>query len=208
MDEVERIQRRTYRYWYEDGLADLGAGWVFALLGIVFLLQALAPAGLLAGISAIMLPLVIICGGLMARWAIAGLKARITYPRTGYVSYRQPTGRRRRLTALMAMGMAMLVASFVAIGPVGRAWIPLLTGLVIGAGLLYAANRFGLGRYFVLAAASAGAGAAGSFLTRDEAAGDAVYFGAMGVCLILSGGLALWGYLRRSRLPGQEGGDA
>ena len=104
MDEVEKIQRRTYRYWYEDGLADLGAGWVFALLGILFLLQALAPAGPLAGISAILLPLVVIGGGLLARWAIAGLKARITYPRTGYVSYRQPTGRRRWLTGLVGDG--------------------------------------------------------------------------------------------------------
>jgi hypothetical protein len=208
MDELEKVQRRTYRYWYEDGLADLGAGWVFALLSILFLLQALAPAGPLAGISAILLPLVIIGGGLLARWAIAGLKARITYPRTGYVSYRQPTGRRRRLSALLAMGMAMLVAFFVVSGPVGQSWIPLLTGLVIGAGLLYIANRFGLGRYFVLAAASVVAGAAGSFLTRDIAAGDAIYFGAMAVCLVVSGGLTLWGYLRRSGSPGQEGADA
>jgi hypothetical protein len=208
MDELEKVQRRTYRYWYEDGLGELGAGWVCALLGILFLLEALAPAGPLAGISAILLPLVMIGGGLMARRAIAGLKARITYPRTGYVSYRQPTGRRRWLSALVALGMAVLVAFFAVRGPVAQSWIPLLTGLVIGAGLLLIANRFGLGRYFALAAASLGAGAAGSFLTRDVSLGDAIYFGAMGVCLVVSGGLALWCYLRRSGSPGQEDGDA
>ncbi len=118
MNEIDKIQLTTYRYWYEDGLADLGAGWVFALLGILFLLQALAPAGPLAGMSAILLPLVVIGGVLTAGWAIAGLKARITYPRTGYVSYPQPTRRRRWLTALLALGMAVLVA----FSPPAGAW--------------------------------------------------------------------------------------
>ncbi len=82
---------------------------------------------------------------------------------------------------------------------------------MIGAGLLYIANRFGLVRYFALAAATAAAGAAGSLLMSDVSAGDAVYFGSTSVCMVLSGGLTLWRYLRRhlrrNGAPGKEGGD-
>lgn len=206
MDSIERIERRTYRYWYEDGLADLATGWVFGMVGIFFLIQALAPAGPLTAISALVLPVVVIAGTLMARRAVSGLKARITYPRTGFVAYRKPKRNRRWLTGLVGGIMAMLVTLFARLGPGAQAWIPMLTGLVIGAAFLYIGQRFNLTRYHALAAVSALAGAAGSIIAPDETAGSAAFFLTIALGLLIGGGLTLWAYLRRTGVSDEEAG--
>ena len=204
MDDFQKIERRTYRYWYEDGVSDIAAGSVFLLVGLVFLIQALAPAGRPAGISAFGLPVVIIGGVLLARWAVAAVKRRVTYPRTGFVAYRKASGSRRWLAGVIAAGMALLFTIFARREPVVLSWIPLLIGLIMGLGLISFAYRFKLGRYYVLAACSLLAGLAAALLTQDETAGSALYFGVLGLAMCLSGGLTLWDYLRRTQPPAEE----
>jgi hypothetical protein len=204
VDDLKKIERRTYRYWYEDGVTDIASGWVFLMVGMVFLIEALAPAGPLAGISAIALPVVVIGGVLLARWAVAAIKRGITYPRTGFVSYRKTARSRRWLAGAVAAGMAIVITVFARLGPLARGWIPLFTGLFIGLGLMFMGYRFNLGRYYALAACSLAAGLAAATLTQNETAGSAVYFCAMGLALVASGALTLWGYLRRTQPPAEQ----
>ena len=144
---IEQIERRTLRYWYEDGLADLAAAWVFILVGLFFLVQVIFPSGPVTVLTAILLPVVVIAGGLMARRIVAGLKERWTYPRTGYVEYRRPKGSRRWRRMLIAAMMAIPATLFVRLGLPAPNWIPFFNGLIVGVALLYVAQRFGLARY-------------------------------------------------------------
>ena len=40
-DPVQEVKRQTQRYWYIDGLTELGAGALILLLGLLYLLIAL-----------------------------------------------------------------------------------------------------------------------------------------------------------------------
>lgn len=202
--EIDRVQQRTWRYWYEDGVVEIAAGGIFLLLGLLFLVEGIAPAGSLpASFSAIGLPVVLIGGMWLAGRIVAAVKARLTYPRTGYVAYSQPARARRLATGIVAVVVGALVAGLLTRAPATLAWVPLLQGLIVGAALLYFGQRIGLTRFFVLALVSALAGVAASLAGLGESLGDAAYFGAMGVALLVSGGLTLRTYLSRTQPPAE-----
>jgi len=199
--------QRAQQYWYTDGIAELMMGIFFALLGLYFGAQALLPEdSFLGNMLGPILLLVIVGGGMAGRRLIGKLKERLTYPRTGYVAYRQPSGKRRWLTAALAVGMALLVSALFARSPASQQWIPAISGLLIGAFWTYYAHRLEVVRLYVMAAISAVTGAAITFAGMAESTGLPLYYLVMGVVLVISGGITLWIYLRRTRdLPRQEG---
>ncbi|MBI4492733.1 MAG: hypothetical protein HY690_08090, partial [Chloroflexi bacterium] len=145
--EIEWVEQRTRRYWYEDGLGELAIGCVVLLVGLLFLVEGLAPTGLLPDhFSSLGLIVLVFGGSWLANRVVATLKARLTYPRTGYVAYRRPTARRRILTGVAAGALGALVAGVLRAAPAALAWIPLLQGLLIAAFLLYLAHTLGLAR--------------------------------------------------------------
>ena len=201
MDELEKVERSTYRYWYTDGLAEISTGCVFGLLGIFFLAQGLAPGGPLAMLSAVILPLIMIVGSLLARRLVNEGKNRLTYPRTGYVSYHRQPRRSRWQTAVVAIFVAALAVIVVQRISLSLSWVLLAEGAIIGAGLAYPGYRFGLQRFYALAILSVVAAAGAAQNTQDANLGNAIYFGAVAVGLLISGVLTLIGYLRSNRLP-------
>jgi len=202
--DVDRAMRRARGYWYEDGLTEIAAGCILSLVGLLFLAEAVSPPDLLpTNFSSIGLIVVVVGGGWLARRVVAALKARLTYPRTGYVAYRRPSGRRRVATVVLAAGMAALAAVLFATAPASLAWIPALQGLIVGILLLYVGHTVGLARFYALAALSAVVGAAASLAGLGDILGDAVYFGAMGLALVVSGGITFLAYLSRNRPPSE-----
>ncbi len=204
--DIDRVMQRTWRYWYEDGLAEMAVGVMFVVAGLLFLAQAMLRAEPLASLSAIGLPIVLIGGGILARRLVATAKARLIYPRTGYVSYQRASGRRRTAAAAAAAVMGATLSALLATWPASRSWIPALMGSAIGATWLWLGYRLDLARYYVLGVISAVAGAAAALAGLGDTMGSAFYFAVQGVALIASGGLALRAYLRQTeRLP--EAGD-
>lgn len=204
---VEQAEQRALQYWLIDGVAELVMGGFFVLLGLYFGVQAVLPEDSPIGsmLSPAML-LVFVIGGLTARSLIRGLKERLTYPRTGYVAYRQPSNKRRWLTIALAFGMAMLVSALFASAPASLAWIPALSGLLIGAYWMYQGHRMGVLRFYALAALSAIAGTAITLAGVGETLGIPLFYIVLGLALTVSGGLTLWSYLRREPVqPGEPG---
>ena len=109
--DVERAERRARQYWYDDGLTEIGAGCIFLAIGALFLAESFFPKGSLpASFSAIGIVLLVAGGIWIVSWGVKAAKARITYPRTGYVRYqRRQRSRRQRLIAA-ASGIAVAVA--------------------------------------------------------------------------------------------------
>lgn len=203
--DVEQVRKRVYRYWYEDGLAEIATGCLFILIGLVIVAQGLVPAGSpLAAIAGLAFPIVVVGGILAVRRLVNIAKERITYPRTGYVQYGRPGPRRRWLAAVFGGSMGIVVAILFTSGPASLVWLPLFQGLIIGAFWLYLGTRLDLIRFYVLAALSALIGIALALGGLADPTGSAAYFGGMGIVMVAGGGLALRSYLRQTQPAGEE----
>ncbi|MFX1412068.1 MAG: hypothetical protein ACFFA6_17120 [Promethearchaeota archaeon] len=204
MHDIDKVMQRTRRYWYEDGLAEIAAGCLFVLIGLLFFfVESVVPPGPPRAIaSAIGLPALIVGASWVAGRVVKVIKARFTYLRTGYIAYhRRPEGHRRWITVGIGAAMITLVVLLIATAPISLAWIPMLDGLIISAFLLYLGHTLGLVRFYILAFLSILLGAMASLGGLGDTLGSAVYFGGMGVALIASGGLSLWAYLRQTQPP-------
>ncbi len=204
--DIDRVMQRTWRYWYEDGLAEMAVGVIFFLVGLLFLAEAMMRPGALTSLSAVGLPIVAIGGGILARRFVASAKARLIYPRTGYVSYHRKAGGRRLAAGAVAGAVGATLSALLLTWPASRSWIPALMGFAIGGSWLWLGYRVDLARYYALGLVSALAGAAAALAGLGDTLGCAFYFAVEGVALLVSGGLALRAYLRQTeRLP--EAGD-
>ncbi len=204
LDDLARLERRPYRYWYTDGLAEMASAGVFALLAIFFLLSATWAGGPLAALLAFILPLVIIGGGLLSRRIVAAAKARLTYRRTGYVAYRKPKKSMGWRAAVLAVVMAVTAVIVARRIELSLSWMLLIEGIAIGAGMAYPAYKYGLGRFYGLACLSLLAAVGAALVTSDAELGNAIYFATVAVGLFVSGGLTLLSYLRRTGPPAED----
>ncbi len=203
-DELDKVMQRTQRYWFVDGLAEMASGCVLALVTLLFVIDGTAPQGSpLHAVSSIGLAPVILIGGLLAGRIVVAIKSRITYPRTGFVSYRRRAGS-RWLTGLVGAFVAAAVSALVFAFQLVQSVIILGQGILVGVLLLYWGITLDLRRYYVVAALSVAFGVAISLTRIDLALGDAVYFGLMALSLIVSGALTLRAYLRDAPPPAQE----
>ena len=152
-DTFSEIDRRAFRHDVVDGLTEM----TMALFFLVPAFTLREPAFNWM----IILPIL-----LMGPW-LKKLRARHTWPRIGYV---KPRGEN---ASQMLIGMAIYTAVVLAVVGVGifvfrgeirpgmiRQVSPLIASVLFGGGLLYAAGRSGLRRYYVLLALSLALGIA------------------------------------------------
>ncbi|MFN2250957.1 MAG: hypothetical protein ACK2UL_03490 [Anaerolineae bacterium] len=209
MSVIEATTASVKRYWYEDGLAEIGAGVIFLAVAALFAFESAQPEGSpLSAISAIGLPIVVIGGIVVVGRAVTAAKRRLTYPRTGYVAYRKQPRRARTAAVLVATVVAVVLVAFIALSDTDLAaaalrWLPALDGLAIAAMYLYLGYALGIGRFVALAVVSLAAGLFASYVTDDTSLGTAICFGLSGTALIVSGGLTLAKYMRLA--DGAEG---
>jgi len=207
-NDIDKVIQRTHRYWYEDGLNEIATGCIFVVCGLfLFIMRFVRPISPLACIVAIGFTILVAFGGLAASRAVKAVKNRITYPRTGYVSYRRPEGNRRRRLIVAGLGVALGalgIALSIAGAPTWLVSMPMAHGLIIGACLLYLGHRLGLARFYVLALVSVLVGVVAALGGFDDALGSAAYFGEMGFVLTASGLFTLRAYLRQTQSPIEE----
>ena len=197
--EMEEAGRRALRYWYVDGLTEIGTGLVLALLGLLFWVEETAPDVPLAQATEFTMLVLVVGGGLLLRRLVETAKQHLTYRRTGYVSYRQPPRWRYWLGIAFAIAVGAAVAAFLAFAPGSVRWLPLLQGAVVAAALALTARRYGVVRLYLYAALSAALGIwIGSLAWSSELAA-AVYYGAVGLALTFGGLVTLVLYLAHTR---------
>jgi len=207
--DIKRIERRTVRYGFEDGIYEIAFGAFALILGLFFLGSALAPEKSTARfIFDVGLLPVFLVGGWAANKLSRSMKQRLTYPRTGYVAYKRPEKKKRIKKALLAGGSAGLVAALAALflvsKPAGLDGLSAFSGLAFALALIFISLRSGLVRIAVAAVLTAAAGVGLSFAGWARGLELAAFYGAMGLLLVLSGLIGLRGYLRRNPLP-EEG---
>lgn len=205
---IQNLTRRTYQYWYNDGLTELAAGVLILAIGLINLVQALLNSETLNQVALILQPLVLVGGYFALNGIVKPLKERYVYPRTGYVAYRQPEGKRRHLLRMVAVVLAMIIAMTAALllRVVKEAWLPAFVGLFLALLMTYLGFKLGLVRFFIIASFTVLLGLAAAYLQLNDLYAKAFIYSGFGLALVVSGGLTLWHYFRSTQPPvsGQE----
>ena len=205
--DIFDVEQRVKRYWYTDGIGELIGGGMFILMGVYFALQEfLGQDSLVSGILQASLILLLIGGMFIGRRLINALKTRVTYPRTGYVEYQVDEGAiksRRVLVMLLAFAISALTMIFVRLFQFFDS-IVAVTGVAVGLILVaLRAKSARLTRFYVLGAVSVLLGVGLSVSGLPNAYSLGLFYGLMGLCFMISGGLTLRRYLEENPLPAE-----
>jgi hypothetical protein len=204
--DINRIMRRTQQYWYADGLPDIGMGAWLVVLALFFAAESLTPPGsflwLIWGVGG---PLLLIGGGVVVGGAVKWIKARATFPRTGYVDYeRRGLSQTMRMVAV-AFIAAAVAGSMVIVNRYGAS-LTVLFGLAFMAAFAFVGYRFGLRRYLLLGIGALVLGLAIVPLSLGMEQASAVFFGVFGLAMMALGYLT-WRQYDRVAPPSQEASD-
>jgi hypothetical protein len=199
-NELNKAVQRTQRYWHVDGLTEIAFGGICLMLGAYFYLEAVVPKGIpLANLLDAGFLLLILAGSLLAGRFVNAVKTRLTYPRTGYVAYRKAGPYRRWISAALGMLIAFLASALLVSSPGSLDRMPAITGLILGAVLLYFGYKVGLMRFYVLSFVSLLAGFGLAFSGTGDQLGLAVFYGLISLALLISGGMTLRTYLKENQ---------
>jgi uncharacterized membrane protein len=195
--DIDDVMRRTYRYYYEDGLVETAVGILFFIIGLALLGWLTIQSNPALGIAMVVLSVMLIFGStLFMQKVIPSLKDRIVYPRTGKVVYRheEPTqsGNRRVAFAILVVLVAILFL------PEQFNQMAFMEGALLGAVLVYLGYRVHLPRFYLLGGAALLVGVAAVLLFSNEISSSAFTFGVTGLILLVSGLIVLSRYLRRN----------
>jgi hypothetical protein len=208
-DPLLDANTRVQRYWNVDGLHEIAMAILFLLTALsVWAGESATLSKFWKGAAAVALPIFLIVGISVEGSVVQAIRRRLTFPRTGFVTFRKPSAKRRRVGVTVAFCIAILVVFLVARSPLEnvQAWLVPALSLVFGGFVAWMGLAFRLRRFLVVALASAAAGAAIAALGLPLPAAMAMYWMAMGVVMLLSGALALRRYLHAAPVetPGDE----
>jgi hypothetical protein len=209
LDPIREARAGLARYWHIDGLTEIGAGVVQLLAGAGFAATAGAHGNSpVAKIVALTCTLLLLSFALLQKRIVRAIRARITYPRIGYVQA-SDAGRFRSVIVAVIVALLCFAAAGVAYRVAGATgnwesvrwmnWAPAVFGLLFGATALYCGVRLRLSRLLMLGvfAVLVGAGASVALPLRS---GLALYFVAVGLGLLSSGGSTLWTHVRSASI--------
>jgi hypothetical protein len=210
-NDLKKTQLRTLQYQHMDGTFELTFGGVFLLNAVCFYgfsrLEISNPSltnGLLS-----FAPLVVFMGGIFLIDALVQrFRRRVTFPRTGYISYQKPKPLKRSTRLFIWIGIPVLTVITVVLLFLNRSKFPMeqnqdyagnlipgFFGVMFGGLYAIMGWKIALPRFFLVALVSLLVGAWLFVRGLQTYLGMAFIFGVTGVSLCISGGVTLWRYL-------------
>jgi hypothetical protein len=213
MVDIEKLEKRTVRSFYDDGLTEIAAGLMFLILGAYFILQLGATGSTAGSILSSVFLIVFFAAFFLVNRLLRFFKRRITYPRTGYVAFKkkEPSPKRRVATAVVAGIISAALAILFRISPSVKLLFPAVNGLLFAVAALLLAHRVGVTRFYVLSAASAAIGVGLALAGVGDLNGLGFFYLLFGAAVLVAGLAALIVYLGRNPRPApdaQGGSDA
>jgi len=209
-DDLKKSELHAIQYQHVDGTFELTFGGTFLLMAVSFyLVSRLAhPDSSLLSFA----PLPVFAGGAFLIDALVQqFRRRVTYLRSGFITYRKPQPLKRTTRLVIWIGVPLLTALFLGLLFLNRSKFPAgsqdsaLPALPVFSGLLFSGLwaiigwKIALPRFFLIAAASLLISAGLIVIGVGVYLGMAWLFGGQGVLLCASGGVTLWKYLRNTR---------
>ena len=204
-DKFMEVEQRVKRYWYSDGIAELSLGGMFLLLGIYFGLQGyFVESSRASMIMQIVLFVIVFAGIVGVQWVVNTLKARLTYPRTGYVEYRKGgQDMKQHRNVVIGVALGLLAASIILFDFFGSLDSMILgTGVMVGAVFIALRGKStGVTRFYVVGVFSILLGAGLSLDKLPQEYNLALFYGLFGIVVMVSGWFVLLRYLRENPMP-------
>ena len=200
MDDLQRqmdqIEKRTRRYWFDDGLAEIVTGGCFLLVALYFLVAQAVEARPYGRLVNLVFPVLVVLVAFAGRRATRIAKDRFVHPRTGYVSFERAQTH-RWANALLSFVIAALLAALATRAEVLHDWIPALIGLTLAVAFLLVGRKAAVLRFPAAGLSCVVVGVLLSVLRLNENLAGAALFAWLGLVLIAGGTVALAGYMRR-----------
>ena len=206
--DMKQVEQRVKRYWYTDGIAEISSGGLFFLLGLYFGVQGyFGEKSLVSIILQVSMVLLMVGAIFGVRWLVNTLKSRLTYPRTGYVEYRvNEKDAKIRRWVVAGVAMVIAIASIVLVDYIRSLdSMALVSGLLVG--VIFIALRgksSGLKRFYLLGGLAILLGTVLSFSGLSQAYNLGLFYGLLGIAILISGGLVMRRYLIENPLPSEQ----
>jgi hypothetical protein len=200
--DLRQIEHNVLRDFFQDGLTDILFGAFFFFLGLL-----LPQHG-----GSVVWPILLI---VFFAPLLTVLKKRFTFPRTGYVAFRQgdPGPVPWFVLGSLVLGLVALVAVLIAAGVIadpGRwyRWMPIFFGIWLAGIFLGLGLQVRLWRYYVVAGLALAAGPICALLPlTGKLANIGLFFATVGAVLLAWGVLAFVFFLRKHPLPAEGNAD-
>ncbi len=201
---TENTLNRAYAHWLKDGIFEIGGGILFAGVGtlraiIHFAGEKSAAYYWLSG-GLLLFMIGVAWGGKRIDKA---LKERITYPRTGFITFKPRNYNYKSILAILFLfifaGVLGGVLGVLATQPnqqeIGGI-VPITQGIVAALAFTYTAQRIEVKRFYYLAVFSLGIGLVIGSLGVGVVLGLSLFYLSVGLALVVTGCLALLQFLR------------
>ncbi|HSC26728.1 MAG TPA: hypothetical protein VLD67_05615 [Vicinamibacterales bacterium] len=157
---LDEIERRPQQYWDVDGLPELIMGLLWMIWGAAWLFGDTLPRDWRWNAYWMVTPAALAVSGFAAVWATKRLKARYTFPRTGYVEWKEPSLTARLAAAAVAIVTASLLVVIMRSGAdTGQQAAPIL-GVILSLAFVVASLRQRAPHYLALAGVALALGVA------------------------------------------------
>ena len=201
-DSVEKYVKKTIRYYYDDGFVEIITGLLMTSVGVGLILWlALDPSPFISALLFLSILLLVIGVASLVKRLVLRLKDRITYSRSGYVSYQRNEPDKGRWFLLIVTATLFVAIFFL---PEAFNQIQFFFGSMLAAVLFYLGYRLDLPRFYAAGIACFAIGVATAIWIDEEFIGTAVVLVGCGLLLLLSGGLTFAFYLRQYPEPGTD----
>lgn len=138
---LDDIGRRPQQYWNVDGLPEVVMGLLWMLWGGAWLFGETLPHDWRWNLYWMFTPLVLVLTGCAAVWATKWLKARYTFPRTGYVDWKEPSRATRLAAGGLALVTAMILVTILRAGGDARQHTAPVLGVILSLAFVVASIR-------------------------------------------------------------------
>ncbi len=204
--DIDQIMRNTRRYWYVDGINEIAGGGLIFFIALTYFLFSLIPnIGMRSILLGLVQPLVIIGGSIFTSKIVKIIKEKLTYPRTGYLLFRQQKSRRVRrmvIVFLTAFMISILVSFFASAIP--EQFTPLMTGIFMAGFTIYIAYWMGVNRFYWMSGFTLIIGVVITLLNLPGVLPFVTLFAGIGLIWMISGSWTLINYLKNTE-PVEEG---
>jgi hypothetical protein len=198
-DSLSEARNRAQRYWYRDGLGEMATGILCLLQGGWLFFDHLVIKGASWGVAAAPIYLMLLVAFILSvRPVTSAVRARITYPRSGYV---YKSGQGYEIVTGIVAGLLIILTYMIVFSYAKHAgwqidrWLPALTSLTTGAIGVYVTMRYGLPRFLIVGVFSVALGVAVG-IEHPLKLGAAIWLAGVGCAWLCSGGLTLKQYVR------------
>jgi len=202
--DLQKIEKRTTGYWFEDGVFDIVIGFGLAFLGLsYFAVEALQPIPWLASVAGLLQVILMMSVFFLLNRVVLRIKEKLVYPRTGEIRYRQRPKSQRLKQGMRSAALSFFFAaafSVFALAPRMHQILPAIVGGLFGFAFTLLALRVGVVRYFFVAAGVFVAGLGVSMLQAGFVNQTGVLFLIMGLIMMVAGGVGLLIYLKNNPL--------